>query len=440
MIGSRHISAGYTLLSICPDERKDMENKASFTDRLSVLSDKISANVYLQGISQGVMMMLPVIIIGAFASLFSGLPVPFWQNFIQASGLGGALSMVINGTTNMLGVYFTYGIARTFAEKTGLKSRIAGIFAIMVYMILLPSYSAEGVGSYLAFDYTGTKGMIIGIIIAVLTVKVIQAVTDRNITIRMPEGTPEYVSRSFAALIPGFIVVILAMIVRMLFALTSYGSAFDCLYGVLQIPLQTLLGGSVVSNIVIQILTQVCWGLGIHPGFLSSMTAPVLFGLDGANQAAFAAGQPVPNTIGMAMSYSTTIACFYPAIAVCVLLFAKSRELKTVGKIAVAPAFFGISEPMIFGLPIMLNPVMIIPWIICPVVNFVLAYAACSIGIVAKYAGVIVFNFPMIATGLLNGSFSIALMEVVLFVIDVLIFLPFVKVLDRRKLEAEKAE
>jgi PTS system cellobiose-specific IIC component len=88
----------------------------------------------------------------------------------------------------------------------------------------------------------------------------------------------------------------------------------------------------------------------------------------------------------------------------------------------------------------MLNPVMIIPWIICPVVNFVLAYAACSIGIVAKYTGVIVFNFPMVATGLLNGSFSIALMEVVLFVIDVLIFLPFVKVLDRRKLEAEKAE
>lgn len=421
-------------------ERKDMKNKASFTDRLNVLSDKISANVYLQGISRGCMTNLPVIIIGAFASLFVGLPVPFWQNFIQSSGLANALNMVVNGTTNMLGVYFTHSIATVFGEKIGLKSRVAGIFAIIVYMILLPSYSAEGIGSYLSFNYTGTKGMIIGILIAILTVKVIKAVTDRNITIRMPAGTPEYVSRSFAALIPGFIVVILAVIVRMIFALTPYGSAFDCVYGLLQIPLQTIFGGSVISNMVIQILTQICWGFGIHPGFLSSMIAPVMFGLDGANQAAFAAGQPIPNTIGMAMSYSTTIACFYPAIAVCVLLFAKSRELKTVGKIAVAPAFFGISEPMIFGLPIMLNPVMIIPWIICPVVNFILAYTACSIGIVAKYAGVIVFNFPMVATGLLNGSISIALMEVVLFVIDILIFLPFVKILDKRKLEAEKAE
>jgi len=254
----------------------------------------------------------------------------------------------------------------------------------------------------------------------------------------MPEGTPDYVSRSFAALIPGFIVVVIAIIIRMIFALTPFGSAFDCLYGILQIPLQALLGGSVISNVIIQILTQLCWGLGIHPGFLSSITAPILFGLDGANQAAFAAGQEIPNTIGMAMSYSSTIACFYPAIAVCVLLFAKSKELKTVGKIAIAPAFFGISEPMIFGLPIMLNPIMIIPWMICPVVNFILAYAACSIGIVAKYAGVIVFNFPMVATGLLNGSFSIALLEIVLFVIDILIFIPFVKALDRKKSEAEK--
>lgn len=417
-----------------------METKTTFTDKLTLLSDRISGNLYLQSISQGIMVMLPVIIIGAFASLFSGLPVNFWQSFIQSTGLSSALSMVINATTNMLGVYFTYGIARTFAEKQGMHSKLSGILAVVVYFILLPSYATEEIGSYLAFDYTGTKGMIVGILLAVLTVKVVKAITDRNITIKMPEGTPEYVSKSFASLIPGFVLVILAILVRMIFALTSFGTVFDCLYGLLQIPLQTLLGGSVGSNVICQILTQIFWGLGIHPGFISSITAPVLFALDGANQEAYAAGQAIPNTIGMAMSYSTTIACFYPAIAVCVLLVAKSKELKTVGKVAIAPAIFGISEPMIFGLPIMLNPVMIIPWILCPVINFILAYAACSIGIVAKYAGVTVFNFPMIATGLLNGSITLSILEIVLFVIDILIFLPFVKVLDKQKMEVEKAQ
>lgn len=160
-----------------------METKTTFTDKLTLLSDRISGNLYLQSISQGIMVMLPVIIIGAFASLFSGLPVNFWQSFIQSTGLSSALSMVINATTNMLGVYFTYGIARTFAEKQGMHSKLSGILAVVVYFILLPSYATEEIGSYLAFDYTGTKGMIVGILLAVLTVKVVKAITDRNITI-----------------------------------------------------------------------------------------------------------------------------------------------------------------------------------------------------------------------------------------------------------------
>ena len=416
-----------------------MENKKSFTDKLAVLSDKISSNLYVQSVSQGVMMMLPIIIIGSFASLFVGLPVDAWQGFLHSTGLADALNAVVNVTTNMLGVYFTYGIARVFAEKSGMKSKIVPVLAAIAYLLLLPTYSTEEIGSYLAFDYTGTKGMIVGIFVAFLTVGIVKFFVKRNIVIRMPAGTPEYVSRFFAALTPSFAVVIFAVIIRMLFTLTSYGSAFDCLYGILQMPLQALVGGSVVPNVIFQLITQICWGLGIHPGFLSSLTGPVLFALDGENQAMYAAQQAIPNTIGMAMSYSTTIATFYPAIAICVLLFAKSKSLKTVGKVAVAPAFFGISEPMIFGLPIMLNPVMIIPWVIAPIVNFVLAYGLISAGIIAKYAGVTVFNLPMIATGLLNGSFSLVVLEVIMFVIDILIFLPFVKALDKSKLAEEKA-
>ena len=82
---------------------------------------------------------------------------------------------------------------------------------------------------------------------------------------------------------------------------------------------------------------------------------------------------------------------------------------------------------MIFGAPVVLNPTIVVPWVIIPALNFILGYAACAIGIVPHYAGVTVFNFPMIATGILNGSAAIAAMEVVLCVIDLLIFMPFVK-------------
>lgn len=139
------------------------------------------------------------------------------------------------------------------------------------------------------------------------------------------------------------------------------------------------------------------------------MTAPVLFALDGMNQALYAQGKEVPNIIGMAFSYITTTAVFYPAIAIAILLFAKSQRLKTVGKVAVAPAFFGISEPLVFGLPIVYNPMILIPWLFVPILNFGIGYMLTSVHLVAKCAGVTVFNIPMIFTGIMNGSISIAI-------------------------------
>ena len=88
-----------------------MTEKKGFIERLTVLGDKVSSNLYLQAVSQGVMAMLPVIIIGAFASLFSGLPIPVWQSLISATGINALLSMVVSATTKMLGLWFTYSIA-----------------------------------------------------------------------------------------------------------------------------------------------------------------------------------------------------------------------------------------------------------------------------------------------------------------------------------------
>lgn len=415
-----------------------MTEKKSFIERLTVLGDKVSSNLYLQAVSQGVMAMLPVIIIGAFASLFSGLPIPVWQSLISATGINALLSMVVSATTNMLGLWFTYSIAKSLADKLDVHNKIVPILALIVYLSLLPAAAMENGTAVLSYDYLGTKGMIVGILLAFLTVKLYKFIVDRNITIKMPEGTPDYVANSFTSLIPGFVIIIAAMVIRAIFAATPFGSAFDCLYTILQIPLTALIGGSIISNCILQVIIQFLWVLGVHPGFVSGMTAPILFGLDGMNQAAYAAGESVPNIIGMAFSYSTTIATVYPAIALSIFLFAKSSQLKTVSKISIAPAFFGISEPLIFGIPVVLNPVIAIPWIIAPALNFAIAYALTSVGIVARYAGVTVFNFPMIFTGLMNGSFSIAIMEIGLFVLDVLLFMPFIKAIDKKYIEEEK--
>lgn len=413
--------------------------KRNFVEMATKLSDVVGGNIYLRSISKGVMPNLPIIIIGSFASLFVGLPIPFWQSFIQSAGLVTILNMVVAATTNMLGVYFTYGIAKAYAKNLELQADLVPILAIVAYLTLSPLADPEASSANFAYTYLGTKGMIVGIFVAVFTVKIFKAIVDAKIVIKMPEGTPDYVSNSFVSLIPGFVVIIVAMVVRALFGLTPWGNIFDCLYNLLQIPLTAIMGNNVIAMCIFQLITQLLWVFGVHPGFLASLTGPIMFGLDGMNQAAYAAGEPIPSVIGMAFSYAMTVAVVYPAFAVAVALFSKSSQLKTVGKISVAPAFLGISEPLIFGVPVVLNPFVAVPWIITPMLNFVLGYLACSSGLVAKYAGVTVFNFPMVATGLLNGSVSLAIMEVVLFVLDVLVYMPFIRMQDKKYLADEAA-
>lgn len=411
--------------------------KRNFVEMATKLSDVVGGNIYLRSISKGVMPNLPIIIIGSFASLFVGLPIPFWQSFIQSAGLVTILNMVVAATTNMLGVYFTYGIAKAYAKNLELQADLVPILAIVAYLTLSPLADPEASSANFAYTYLGTKGMIVGIFVAIFTVKIFKAIVDAKIVIKMPEGTPDYVSNSFVSLIPGFVVIIVAMVVRALFGLTPWGNIFDCLYNLLQIPLTAIMGNNVIAMCIFQLITQLLWVFGVHPGFLASLTGPIMFGLDGMNQAAYAAGEPIPSVIGMAFSYAMTVAVVYPAFAVAVALFSKSSQLKTVGKISVAPAFLGISEPLIFGVPVVLNPFVAVPWIITPMLNFVLGYLACSSGLVAKYAGVTVFNFPMVATGLLNGSVSLAIMEVVLFVLDVLVYMPFIRMQDKKYLADE---
>ena len=416
-----------------------MENSI-FIDKLSRFGDKVGNNIYLQAISQGGLSALPVIVVGSFASLFAGLPIDAWQNFIHQTGLAGGLGAVVNATTNLLGLLFTYGICKKLSEKMQIKAQITPILAAIVYVILLPvTVSAEG-GAVLSFDYLGSKGMVVGILVSIITCKLYKFVIDKNITIKMPEGTPSYVSDSFLALIPAFVIIIFAMLAAMLVKLTPYDNVFNLIYSILQIPLTSLMGTSLFANSVLNFLVQASWALGIHPGYLTGTVGPIMFALDGANQAAYAAGQQVTNIIGMAFSYITTTAVLYPAIAVSILLFAKSGRLRTVGKVAVAPAFFGISEPLIFGLPIVLNPLILIPWLIAPALNFFVGYVLVSTGLVARAAGVIVFNVPMIFTGLLNGSYTISLMEIGLFMLDILLFFQFIKILDKKYFAEEQAE
>lgn len=413
-----------------------------FTEKVGKISNKLSQNKIIKGLSSGVMATLPLIIIGAFASLLVGLKIPAWQTFIASNGIAATLNMVVNATTNSLGMLVSITAASAFAEEYGVKNKQIGLFSLMFYMILLPTYlMKKGMKAFLSYDYLGASGMITALIVAWIVVRVYKFVAiDHKWTIKMPKGTPPYVSNTFTSLIPGFVLAILAIIIRLICLMTPFKTAFDLIYFVLQTPLNVLVGNNIWSVAFIYLISGLLWFFGIHPGFLQGMLAPILFQMDAQNQAAFAANKPIPHIIGFAFSYGTTIATFYAAFGIATLIFSKSKRLKTASRVAIIPALFGISEPMNFGFPVIYNVTLGIPYVLIPVFNEIIAYYLIKLGIVAPYAGVMITNMPFGVTGFLNGSISIAIMETCLVILDIIIAMPFIKAYDKTLIAQELEE
>lgn len=407
--------------------------------KVSALGTKISGNKYLQSISAGSMSILPAVIVGAFASLLAGIPIPAYREFIASSGIAPILGFAVNGTTNMLGLYMTFGITRALGEKLGHTSPSLPILTVVSYMLLMPVGATENGVAFITFDYLGAKGMILGIVLAMLVSKLYDTIVKKNIVIKMPAGTPDYVANNFVSLIPAFAIVIVAGFIRAIFSMTPWGDVFSCFYSVIQIPLQGIVGNNIVSVLIVCLLMNGLWIFGIHPGFMTGVIGPLYMTLDAANQAAYAAGAALPNIIGMNFNYIATVAIAYPAVPIAILIAARSVQLRTIGKVGLVPGVFGINEPIIFGLPVILNPLAAIPFVFCPMINIVAMYFLQSTGIVATCIGMMPFNIPMCVTGMLSGGWTIAVAEVALLIVNVLIWIPFIKTLDRTHLAEETA-
>ena len=393
--------------------------KDTLLNKISNFTAKLTQLKWIQGISRGGMQVMPFIMVGSFASLFAGLQFESYQSFLTSTGLGTALQWVTNCTTNIMGILFVYFIAKSYAEILNLEEKNIGIISIAIYLILCPSVMTE-TGSLLSFDYLGSKGVIMGIILAIVVVRIYQYILSKNVKIKLPEGTPEYVSNSFGAIIP-------------------YNTIFESFYALLQIPLNAIVGENIFSQLVLNVVAQSLWVFGIHgSSIIDTLRGPIMFGLDGAQQAAYAANLPLPNIMGMAFSYMYYTAIMYPAVAIAVCCFAKSKRMKMVGKMALPASFFGISEPLVFGLPIVFNPILAIPFIFIPSIVMGIAYLITSLGLVATPIGVQVFNIPLAINGILNGSWTIAILQILLLILSVIMWMPFIKFADKKALEEEK--
>lgn len=412
------------------------------------VADKLSGNRVLRAISAGFSMLLPVIMVGAIASLLAGLNIQPYQDFISSNGLKEIFTFVGTYTTNMLALYAAYAIGRSMAEELELEKQasIIGITTLFVFLLIKPTGATQDgvtIASVIDLTYFGSAGLFTAMILGCVVPAIYNVFVKNNITIKMPNGVPPFIERSFAGIIPVVCIAALFVVVRQLCLLTPYGTLDGMIYGILRAPLGALSESPLTFGLLC-FLCNLLWFFGIHGGmvtqpFLSMLyLAPAL-----ENMEALAAGAAMPNVLTNTWWFTfVQVGGSGGIIGLTILMsfFAKSARYKSLGRMSIIPAICGISEPIVFGTPLMLNVLMFIPMIFAPLLSFVLSYAATVVGIVPVLNGLqLSTGTPVIMSGFLTGGWVAALWQVAIVALQLAIYLPFFKMMDKQAYEEETA-
>lgn len=417
-------------------------------------AEKLSTNKYLKAISKGFSIILPIIMIGAIFTLLSSLQIGPYQTFITNTGIKSFLDFAPTVTTNMLSLYTVFVIAYYYAQDNDMQSDalVVGLLALFAFVILIPQGSSVvakngkdiiPVLNVLEMRFLGAAGLFSAMIVGLLTPAIYKFVLNLGWVIKMPEGVPPAVSKAFNAMIPAFIVAIVFSLVRSAFAITTFKSFNLFIYTVLQAPLLKI-GNSPIAFALLVFLCSLFWFFGIHGGqIIMPILSAVYMPMAMENLAALQAGQAMPNVLSNTWWFVyTSVGGGGGTLGLCLVIFffAKSNRFKQLGRLALPASLCGINEPLIFGLPIVLNPVIIIPFIVVPLINFILAYVFTKLGILPILNGMqIAVGTPVIFSGWLAGGIKVALYQIVVVAIQMFIYYPFFKTLDQQAIDEESA-
>jgi PTS system cellobiose-specific IIC component len=259
---------------------------------------------------------------------------------------------------------------------------------------------------------------------------------QKRLQITMPDSVPGNVSASFSALFPTiFTVTIIATAGFAIKALTGM-YAYDIIYNVVQRPLEGIVQG-LPGILLLMFIAQVFWVIGIHGNqMVKPIREPLLLAAIAVNTEAFEAGKEVPNIITMPfwdMYMSMGGSGVTIGLLIAILIVGKREDMRQITKLSLAPGIFNINEPVIFGMPIMLNPILAIPFILTPLVTGTIGYVATSLGFAAKAVVMVPWPMPPIVNAYLAtaGDIGAVITQVICIIVAILIYLPFVLVMNR---------
>lgn len=407
--------------------------------KLMPIGMKLGNNRYLKAINKSFMIILPLTIFGSIFTLISSFPVTAWTNWLNETGLAAWLALPSKFTIDLISLYTVVSLGYAFTKEEGYDGFAGGLTALVSFIIVTPllqiTTNQDKIVTALGFDWLGARGLFVAMIIGCVSSLLFIFFNKKGWIIKMPEGVPPMVEKSFSSLIPMFLVGSIFLVIAYLFSLTSYGSLHSLIYTFIASPLQKV-GGSFGGMIVFTLALHILWFFGIHGGnIVNSISNTFLLPLALENLAVYQAGG-APEFI-----YTTAFKNTYQfggagmTISLCVLMIfvAKSQRYKALGKLALPANIFYINEPIIFGTPMVLNPTLIIPFILAPLITQMLAYGLTVIGVLPVLIGYqIPWSMPPIISGFIQGGWQVALYQVFCLFLTFAIYYPFFKVVDKQ--------
>ena len=405
------------------------------------LAEKIGKNKYLISIRDGFLLTTPLLIIGSFFLLIANFPInnwtEFWARFFGENWTA-YMAKPTSATFDIMAILAVVGIAYSFSRELNVDKLSGAAVAVVSWFILMPYKVTDGSVTLngIPLDWVGSKGIFIGIITAFVSVHIYAWVIKKGWIIKMPKGVPPAVTQSFAALVPSAVVLGVFFLANSLIAITPYDNAFNFIFKFLQQPL-LVLGNTLGAVLVAMGFQHFFWFFGINGGsIVGSIMQPILTPLSMENLSAFQAGTALPNVINQQFydlfttfgGAGSTLSMLIAMIIVC-----RSQRIKNLSKISIVPALFGINEPVIFGLPVVLNPTILIPFLLTPLINILISYFSMGSGLVPCTSGVSMpWTTPVIISGFLTTGWRGALLQLILVILGVFIYMPFVKMMDKQ--------
>lgn len=434
--------------------------KEKLMEGILKVAEKLQTNRYMSAIKNSFTVLLPIIICGAFCTLILNVVCSTTTTGISLAKVGGfewlsTLSPMFEAanyaTLNFFAIGLVMLIAIDLGRHYGRTEGIVPIIALSCYIALCATTvtgsvnAADGtsiaytVTNVLPRQFTNAQGLFMGMITAVVSTEIYCKITNSHkFEIKMPDTVPSNVAGSFNVLVPSILTIILVAGFGMAFAKVFGYSFYDAIAKWIQAPLSGLLTG-LPGYLLIFWCTTLLWSFGIHGTQVLKPVyeATMLIALE-ANLEAVTAGHAAPNIFNTAFIsvFSTaTGAGITMGLIFAIMIFSKRDDYKAIAKLSIAPGLFNINETMTFGLPIVLNPILAIPFMLSPIVSASIGYFLTKIG----FAAVMAYNIPWTTPPLLapflatGGNIGAVIAQALAILASFLIYIPFVFISNKQK-------